>query len=104
MQRELAGQILSYGVNAQGHRTGAEIKGGDGDLLPGRPSDAVGLDPEIAFAFMGRNGGTQGPALTEDLATGQWRDRQYELRVDDARNDNWFSIADFLEKINNAGP
>ena len=88
-------------ANAQGHRAGAEIE--SGDLIPGRSDDAVGLDREIAFAYMGRYGGLVGPALTEDIVTGQWRNRKYEVRVTDAPNDNWFAISDFLDRVTNVG-
>jgi hypothetical protein len=52
---------------------------------------------------MGRYGGLVGPALTEDIVTGQWRNRKYEVRVTDAPNDNWFAISDFLDRVTNVG-
>jgi hypothetical protein len=87
-----------YGVNAHGHRTGAQIASGD-TLVPVDSSD---LPPGVAFDYMGRAGGLDGPTLAEDIATGRWRTQKYEVRAGDAPNPNWFAISDFLERIDPA--
>lgn len=90
-----------FGVNAHGHRTGQEIY--DGLLTPG-PGDATDLvGTDATFDYMGRGGGLDGKALADDIATGRWRTQRYEVRVGDAPNTNWFAIADFLDRIANAG-
>lgn len=89
-----------YGVNAHGHRTGAELA--EGSLLPG-PGDSTDLDLGIPFDYMGRAGGLDGKALAEDLATGRWKTQKYEVRVGDAPNANWFAISDFLDRVTATG-
>jgi hypothetical protein len=95
-----ADATAQFGANAHGHRTGQEIL--DGHRYPG-PSDLTDLDPRAAFDYMGRGGGLDGKALSEDIATGRWRTQTYEVRQGDAPNPNWFLIEDFLERVAMAG-
>ena len=52
---------------------------------------------------MGRSGGINGDALAQDLTNGQWRDREYEVRVEPLTgNSNWFPISDFIARTSTA--
>ena len=53
---------------------------------------------DLDYTWMGRNGGLSGSELTQDLSSGDWRTREYEVRVEpfpDQRN--WFPIEEFIE-------
>lgn len=73
-----------FGENADGHLTGQEIVN----------AHAAGT---LEYPFMGRGGGLQGAALAEDVLTGKWRVRRYEVRQDALPgNPNWFNVLDFI--------
>lgn len=49
---------------------------------------------------MGRSGGLHGPKLAEDIRSGKWKEQIYQTSSEsDPPNQNWFTIADFVEKI-----
>ena len=54
----------------------------------------------LEYTYMGRTGGREGPELLEDLASGGWRARSYEVRFNRiSGNRNWFSIESFVNGI-----
>jgi hypothetical protein len=51
----------------------------------------------LPYTWMGRSGGKNGKTLAGDIATGAWRDQQYEVRCDPmANNPNWFAVSHFV--------
>lgn len=82
---DLVSVEATFGRNAHGHLTGQQIVN----------AHAAGT---LEYAFMGRGGGLNGPALGEDVATGRWRTQRYEVRRDPMPGkDNWFEIAAFIQ-------
>ena len=55
------------------------------------------------FRTMGRAGGLYGDSrmlLPGDISTGRWRDQVYQVsRRSTPRNDNWFAIEEFIERV-----
>jgi len=55
------------------------------------------------FRTMGRAGGLYGDSrmlLPGDISTGRWRDQVYQVRRSSTpRNDNWFAIEKFIERV-----
>lgn len=49
--------------------------------------------------MMGRAGGLSGAALTEDLASGRWRDWDYEISDDTQELRNWFPTEAFIQRV-----
>ena len=90
---DLVGRGSTFGANKDGTRTGLQIAHGD-----------LGDDAGRTFTWMGRDGGVNGAALADDLTTGGWRTRRYEVRYDPLpHNRNWFPISDFTQRIDQAG-
>lgn len=57
------------------------------------------------YAWMGRDGGVDGVAVSQDIASGAWRDRRYRVRcraVDD--DPSWFPVAAFTARLHGAFP
>jgi hypothetical protein len=52
----------------------------------------------LAYTYMGRNRGIDGPDLAGDLADGSWRTRHYEVRLEALTSRNWFPISVFIER------
>lgn len=77
---------LDFGKNADAHCTGKEVvtRFGEGTL---------------EFEYMGRAQGLGGRPLSEDIASGSWRERMYEVRREPIDAPNWFPIAEFLARI-----
>jgi hypothetical protein len=50
---------------------------------------------------MGRSGGSTGAGLEQDLESGKWSKRRYELRSQETplANGNWFAIKDFVARV-----
>ena len=102
----------------------------EGSVLPDRPTEAAIMDAptepvsgssggqnndamvsggeiydsykngDLDYTWMGRNGGKSGKLLSEDLSSGDWRTREYEVRYDSfAGNPNWFAIEEFIELV-----
>ncbi|MDC3956272.1 hypothetical protein KEG38_20595 [Polyangium jinanense] len=45
-----------------------------------------------------------GPELAKDLATGTWRTQHYECRSKAMGNPNWFTVVEFVAKVDALGP
>ena len=55
---------------------------------------------EFPYGWIGRSGGLSGPELQQDIRTGEWKSRKYEVRYSPLHgNRNWFSVKEFIEKI-----
>ena len=85
----LVSKAAPYGTNRDGHLTGHEIF--LGNLV----------DPETGdeFISMGRSGGLDGAALTDDIESGAWASRRYEVGFSEPPNANWFLIAEFVSRL-----
>lgn len=88
----LMSKSAPYGTNKDGHLSGQDIV--DGNVL-----DRVTGQP---FVSMGRAGGLHGAALTDDIQSGAWASRRYEVALGQPPNSNWFLIADFLGQLPSA--
>lgn len=77
---------LTFGSNAQGRLTGAEIVAGH----------QAGT---LEFGWVGRSQGALGAAWTGDVQSGSWRSRTYEVRVDPIDAPNWWMISDFVTAV-----
>lgn len=77
---------LTFGSNAQGRLTGAEIVAGH----------QAGT---LEFSWVGRSQGALGAAWTGDVQSGSWRSRTYEVRVDPIDAPNWWMISDFVTAV-----
>lgn len=82
---DLVAHDHEFGKNADDHMTGAQIVKAHG----------VGA---LEFTYMGRNGGLEGGALTNDLATGGWRTQLYEVRWKPLDRMNWFPVSEFIAR------
>lgn len=51
------------------------------------------------YTWMGRQSGLSGEPLRDDLNSGAWRSREYEVRFEPRRRPNWFSIEDFVASV-----
>jgi hypothetical protein len=58
-------------------------------------------DGTLEFQSMGGSGGSKGLCLAQDLESGGWRQRRYELRSRETllANRNWFAIKDFVARV-----
>ena len=56
-------------------------------------------DGTLPFWTMGRSGGDSGAGLEQDIASGGWRQRRYELSREAPPNRNWFAIKDFVARV-----
>lgn len=74
-----------FGENKDGRLTGAEIV----------DQHAEGILP---YKWVGRSGGRTGPKFVDDVNSGAWRAKSYEVALQGPANTNWFSIADFIAK------
>ena len=82
----------SFGRNNEaGHATGAEL--------------LAAFERGQRF-FVGRGkGGLGGTLFAQDIAAGGWRTQKYETNrvVTAPPNVNWFSLADFVRRVRDAG-
>lgn len=85
---KLASPEPTFGANAQGRLTGAEILD---DLKA----------PAPVHGWVGRVGGLDGEAFGDDCTTGSWVTRTYEVRKDPPpeRNPNWFTTGQFAAAV-----
>lgn len=92
---ELAAQNAhSYRKNCQDLYSGSDIYRGYKEGM---------LDKQV----MGRKLGLHGPALREDLDSGNWTKRKYEVSSHAAlaeNNRNWFYIHDFVDLVDRSRP
>jgi hypothetical protein len=77
---------LQFGSNSEATMTGQQI------------FDAFSAGT-LTFAFMGRQGGLDGPGLAQDISTGGWRRRVYEVRSTPIAARNWFAVDDFIARV-----
>jgi hypothetical protein len=80
---ELESISETFGANADARLSGQEIweRWADGDTT---------------YVHMGRVNGLNGAELAEDISSGAWRARKYEVRSQPLEQKNWFPIADFI--------
>ena len=83
---ELAGKDSTYRANAEVLLSGTEIV-------------KHHRNNTLRTPWMGRRGGLSGPALADDIKSGEWRERQYECSSTKVENPNWFAVADFVKKV-----
>jgi len=83
---KLRSQSSIYGANKDADLTGGEILADHHSAAP-------------TYAYMGRNRGLDGPELANDIDTGGWRTRRYEVRRDPLEASNWFPVADFVALV-----
>jgi hypothetical protein len=57
----------------------------------------------LGYHYMGRFRGLHGPDLADDMSSGSWRTRRYEVRVNPIASRNWFPVSAFIDKISAAG-
>ena len=77
---------LQFGSNSEATMTGQQIV------------DAHNAGT-LTFGFMGRQGGLDGPGLVQDVSTGGWRRRVYEIRSKPITAKNWFPVDDFIARL-----
>jgi hypothetical protein len=86
-------------VPMEAMRSGEDISQGYDDGIKGYDHG------RLRFRTMGRAGGTKGAGLAQDLASGGWRQRRYELSTREAPpNRHWFSISEFVDLVTARGP
>jgi hypothetical protein len=51
------------------------------------------------YAWMGRGGGLTGSTLDQDITEGRWREIAYQCSTTPVENRNWFSVADFINRL-----
>jgi hypothetical protein len=51
------------------------------------------------YAWMGRCGGLTGSTLDQDITEGRWREIAYQCSTTLVENWNWFSVADFINRL-----
>lgn len=85
-----APRVMAFGANAEVKLTGAEIH-------------RRHRDGTLTLGWMGRRGGLLGPDLAKDLATGTWRTQSYECSSKAVGNPNWFTVAEFVAKVDALG-
>jgi hypothetical protein len=76
----------AYGSNADATMTGDEIA-------------SQWRAGTLPFSYVGRGGGQSGRAFAEDVASGTWRGRRYQVRVDPIDNGNWWAIELFVAAV-----
>ena len=77
---------VAFGANADGRMSGAQIVG----------AHALG---ELEYVYMERKLGLDGADLAQDLDSGTWRYRLYEVRYEPLPgNRNWFAIGEFIAR------
>ncbi len=71
----------------------------DGRLCGQDIADGFGHE-EFSFRIMGRDRGISGQRLLEDVNTGSWRTKEYQVsKADKPPNGNWFEISEFVKLI-----
>jgi hypothetical protein len=88
---QLASPRPTWGANAEMKLTGAEIY----------ERHHAG---SLATPWMGRKGGLNGAELAKDLTSGTWRGQFYECSSRPVQNTNWFTVAEFVARIDARQP
>lgn len=92
--------MLATALDRYGDLVSAPITfGGNKDAdLTGQQIVHAHAEGTLEFRYMGRNGGLHGSALGEDIASGNWRTRRYEVRREPLPgNGNWFEVVSFIQ-------
>jgi len=85
----LVAQPATFGANAEVKLTGAEIY----------EAHRAG---SLTTPWMGRKGGLKGAELTKDISSGTWRSQSYECSSKSVQNPNWFTVAEFIARLDAA--
>ncbi|MDC3985926.1 hypothetical protein [Polyangium jinanense] len=85
-----AARVMTFGANAEVKLTGTEIHQ--------RHHEGT-----LSLGWMGRAGGLHGMKLAKDLVTGGWRKQRYECSSEAAGKPNWFTVAEFVAKVDALG-
>ena len=57
----------------------------------------------LIYSWIGRSGGRKGKALANDIASGNWREQPYEVRVEPLDgNPNWLPISEFIARTSSS--
>jgi len=80
--------VSSWGANSEARLLGSEI------LYQFEQNG-----PQFKMIMMGRKGGIDGSELREDVATGRWANKLYEVRSVSDNNRNWFPISEFVNRV-----
>ena len=92
--------LRRYGRLASQPGSGDTYRQNCDDVIKGRVIYDSYKSGDRIFNTMGRVGGLNGKKLKEDLTSDTWPDQDYEVCYDSRPlNRNWFSIADFIKKI-----
>lgn len=83
---ELVSPATDFSANSDAEMTGGEI-------------EVAYKAGTLSHAWMGRGGGFAGPKLAQDLDSGSWRSRRYQVAMESPGNRNWFAIEDFMRRI-----
>ena len=70
------------------------------DMVPGQEIYDRYKAGDSPFTWMGRQSGISGQPLGDDLDSGAWRSRMYEVRFEPfPGQSNWFAIEEFIELV-----
>jgi len=71
--------------------------------LHGEKLASLAHDGDVSDVWVGRTGGLRGAALSDDIATGGWRERSYKVAQGTAPpNGQWFALEDLLDLVSAA--
>jgi hypothetical protein len=82
----VAPRMIVFGANAEQQQAGAALY-------------EMHQRGTLMTPWMGRSGGLHGPKMAKDLAIGAWHTKRYECSSKTVRNPNWFTVADFVAKV-----
>ena len=89
----LVSQSTSWGANADARLSGQTII----------DKHSVRSRTQI-YTYIGRQSGLMGKPLADDIGSGGWRNRMYEVRVEALQGKtNWFPISQFRQRLIEAG-
>jgi hypothetical protein len=83
---DLKSHPLQFGQYKDAGRTGEQIR-------------AAVEAGDTEFTYMGRQGGLHGDDLAQDIASGGWLHRTYEVRREPLDAKNWFPIEEFISRL-----
>jgi len=94
-------RLVNTASNTSGKNADAKITGAE--IVSEYPRGTLVHPAKGPYLSMGRQGGLNGPALANDLATGKWATQAYEIRVSTEPRKNWFPIESFVQLVGNLG-
>ena len=75
------------------------FRGNADELLTGQEIVEGHADATLPYEWVGCSGGLNGKLFADDIASGHWREREYEVRVEElAGAHNWFPVAEFVAR------